>query len=349
VLFWSVKYYNIVLDMETKKIDLLCMTQKELEKELKIPKFKAIQIYKWVHKKGVENIGKMTDLSLDMRKSLEEKFFIFSPKIKAEAKSKDKSVKYLLEMPDKSLVETVHMPEAKGRLTVCVSSQIGCSLGCKFCATAMLGFGRNLSVSEILSQVYLSKDVSNVVFMGMGEPFLNYDNVIKSIEFLNSENGLNIGARKITVSTAGIPSGIRKFSELNWQVRLAVSLNSADEKKRSELMPITNKYSLKSLKEAIIYYQMKTKRRITFEYIMLKGVNDTEKDLLDLLSFVEGIDANINLIPYNKNEFTPFSPSDNPKIDEFIFKLKNKNIEAVKRVSHGQDVNAACGQLALKI
>lgn len=318
---------------------------KELEAELDLPKFRVKQIYHWIHKKRAKSFDEMTSLPMDLRDEISKKYSISTPKVVKMAESKDKSVKYLLELEDGNNIETVHMSDPYGRITVCVSSQIGCPFGCSFCATGKMGLIRNLTTSEILSQIYLSGNVNNIVFMGMGEPFLNYDAVMKAVYILNSKDGLEIGARKITISTVGIPDGIKRLALEPIQVRLAVSLNSAEDRVRSSIMPVNQKYPLAELRSAIVDYQEKTGRRITFEYVMLKDINDTKDALSSLMRFSSGLDVNINLIPFNVHD-EKFASSTPYTISEFIRILKKSGFEAVKRASHGADIAAACGQLA---
>lgn len=326
------------------KIDLKNLTALELEEILKIPKFRANQIFHWIHKKHLNNFDGMINLPIDLRNNLKQNFIIGNVAIVKTRKSKDGTLKYLLELNDNNLIECVFLKDSKERTTFCVSSQVGCPLNCVFCATGKLGLVRDLTVSEIISQVYL-KEVNNVVFMGMGEPLLNYDNVLRSIYILNSKEGINIGARKITISTAGIPDGIRKLAEENIQIRLAVSLNAAKDDLRTYLMPINKKYTLKDLKSAILDYQNKSSRRVTLEYILLKNLNDSLEDAKALVEFCRGIKANVNLIPYNTHAGL-FNKSPEDRFVKFIAFLKGHKIEAVKRVSRGYDIEAACGQLA---
>lgn len=325
--------------------NLLEFSLSELEKELGLAKFRAKQIYKWVHKKHARSFGEMTDLAKDLRAELSQKYEIFYTKIIKTSASKDKTKKYLLKLQDGNQIETVHMIE-DNRATVCVSTQVGCKFSCRFCATGKMGLIRNLTVPEILSQIYLSDCVNNVVFMGMGEPFLNFENVLKSIHILNSKDGMGIGARKITISTAGVPSGIKNLAEVPLQVRLAVSLNSARNEVRSKIMPINKTYSLDEVRSALEYYQDKTGRRVTLEYVMLGGINDSDIDLHALIDFCHGLKVNVNLIPFNAHDKT-FKPSPRETIEYFLDALKDKGIGSVRRISRGADINAACGQLAV--
>jgi 23S rRNA (adenine2503-C2)-methyltransferase len=346
--------------------NILDKTLHELQKELK-PSYRAKQVFTWLHKKLTFNFDDMTDLPIDLRKELKEKYSIKTLRIEHIASSKDGTKKYLFGLGDGNRIESVLLKDETGRKTVCISTQAGCPLNCAYCATGQMGFKRNLAPSEIIGQVYLiaekNPDISNLVFMGMGEPFLNYDNVLESIRILTSNDGANFGQRKITISTCGIPEGIRKFADEKLQVRLAVSLNSANDKVRSRLMPVNRKYPLDLLHEAISHYQKKTGRRITLEYVMLDGVNDRHEDLKDLRKFCEGLDVHINLIPFNPFDETQgkpfdetqgkpfgkqFRPSKLETIHHFLNGLAAAKINAVMRRSKGTDILAACGQLAGK-
>lgn len=318
----------------------------ELKKKLDLPSFRASQIYQWIHKKHVVSFDAMTNLPQGSRVKMQEEYYISQPNVIKIQKSKDGSEKYLLELEDGHRIETVHMKEQKGRITICVSTQVGCPYACAFCATGKMGLKRNLSVSEILTQVYIADKANNIVFMGMGEPFLNYENVLKSISILNSKDGMGIGARRITISTAGLPEGIEKLAKDKMQIRLAVSLNAARDEVRSSIMPINIKYPLSALKSALKYYQKESGRRVTLEYVMLKDINDSQRDLKTLASFCRGLDVNVNLIPYNLCD-RKFKPSESARVKAFLKYLSNNGVEAVRRISHGADILAACGQLGV--
>lgn len=328
--------------------NILDLTLEELQKELR-PSFRAKQVYLWLHQKLVFNFDEMTNLPVSLRSMLKQKYYSSTPVIKRIRKSKDGTKKYLFELYDGNLIESVLLPSDDDRLTLCVSTQAGCPLNCTFCATGRSGFKRNLKISEILCQLYLiAKDqigITNIVFMGMGEPFLNYDNVIKSIRTLISKEGLNFGQRKISVSTSGIPEKIRAFADEDWQVRLAVSLNSTDERVRSRLMPVNRRIPITRIKDAIKYYINKTGRRVTLEYVLLKDINDTDVALENLIAFSRGLVTNINLIPYNSTEGN-FHASDKKTTDHFIQVLINNKINVNLRRKRGEDIHAACGQLA---
>jgi 23S rRNA (adenine2503-C2)-methyltransferase len=331
--------------------NILDLNLEELQQELK-PSFRAKQVYLWLHQKLIFNFEEMTDLPGSLRSLLGQKYHIRTPVIKKILKSKDGTKKYLFELSDGNLIESVLLPSKDGRVTICVSTQAGCPLNCSFCATGRSGFKRNLKISEILCQIYLiAKDrpgITNIVFMGMGEPFLNYNNVVRSIRILISKEGLNFGQRKISVSTSGIPEKIRKFADEDWQVRLAVSLNSTDERVRSRLMPVNRRIPITRIKDAIKYYINKTGRRVTLEYVLLKDINDTDVALENLIAFSRGLVTNVNLIPYNSTEGN-FHPSDKKTTDYFIQTLVNNKINVNLRRRRGDDILAACGQLAGKV
>jgi 23S rRNA (adenine2503-C2)-methyltransferase len=332
--------------------NILNKSLEELKQEfgaLGLPAFRAKQVFIWSHKKLIFDFGLMTDLSKEICARLKEKYYLKTLRIKRQTTSKDGTKKYLMELADGRQVESVLLQNLEKRKTVCVSTQVGCPLACSFCATATLGFKRNLTVAEIIGQVYeierQNPDISNVVFMGMGEPFLNYDNVLKSCRILIAPEGAGFGQRRITLSTCGLPEGIKKFADEDLQVRLAVSLNSALNGVRSKIMPINRKYPLEALVEAMKYYLQTTGRRITLEYVMLAGVNDRRSDLEALKKFCAGLQVSLNLIPFN-----PFGkkyrPSPLSTVEFFHKALLTEKINTIVRRSRGVDILAACGQLA---
>ncbi|MFC1568284.1 23S rRNA (adenine(2503)-C(2))-methyltransferase RlmN [Candidatus Margulisiibacteriota bacterium] len=332
--------------------NILNKTLAELRQEFKalgLPAFRSRQVYSWLHKKQARDLEEMTDLPKELRQELKKKYAVRCLVTKDTARARDGTTKYLFELADGSLIESVLLKDETGRQTVCLSTQAGCGQGCLFCATGSLGFKRDLTPAEIVSQVYLisreAQDISNIVYMGMGEPFLNYDNVIKSLRLLTDKQGANFGQRKLTVSTCGIPKGIRRLAEEGLQVRLAVSLNSANDTVRSRLMPINRRHSLACLRQALVYYLKKTGRRATLEYIMLDQVNDRPEDLKDLKKFCAGLDVNVNIIPFNPfgKKFRPSKPA---AIRHFRNGLATARVNAVVRKSKGTDILAACGQLA---
>ncbi len=333
-----------------KKTNLKGLWTQELEKlltELGERRYKANQLALWIYDKGVTEFSQMTDLSKTLREKLDSLACIDSIKlVKAQTSEIDFSEKLLLELKDGERIEAVLMLE-KDRITVCVSTQVGCPLGCTFCATGKMGFKRNLTAGEIVDQIIALRDrrPTHVVLMGMGEPLLNYDNTVRALRIINSELGLSFAAKRITVSTAGIPDGIRNLASLTSKIKLAISLNAPTDEKRNELMPINKKYPLKTLLEAVKYYTEKTKRRITFEYVLIKDFNDSQKDALELSKLVRGIPCKINLIPYNPVPDLPFEKPSQEKIVGFRDYLFPRCPTVTLRKSKGEDIQAACGQL----
>ena len=347
--------------MTSRICNILDLTPKELKdrfKELGLEPYRADQILQWIYEKGVYDFEKMTNLSVPLRAKLKESFTIGLPEIAAREKSDDdKSVKLLLKLSDKEFVETVCMvtekitDPAKTRSTVCVSSQVGCKFHCAFCASGQNGFFRNLTAAEMLSQVLLARDASpekkinNIVFMGIGEPFDNYNEVLKTIRTLNSAQALHIGARKITISTCGIIPKIEKLGEEGLQVELSVSLHGANDSVRGTIMPVNKAYPVSELIDACRRYAKKTKRAITFEYILIKGINAAEKDARDLARRLKGLLCKVNLIPYNPIEEFPHAQPEYPEIVRFEEILESAGIKTTVRFSKGRDIQAACGQL----
>ena len=319
--------------------------------------FRAKQVYEWLWKKSATSFDEMTNLSKETRSLLIDNFIINSVKIKQQQKSYDGTIKILFELHDGKIVEGVLIPSEK-RVTACISSQVGCALACSFCATGTLGFTRNLDFDEIYDQVAiisklavekLDLKLSNIVYMGMGEPLLNYDNVMKSIDIITSENGLAMSPQRITVSTAGISKMIKQLGDDNIRFNLAISLHTANNNKRNEIMPINKKDSLNDLIEAIKYFHEKTKQRITFEYILFKNYNDSIDDANEFALFCKNFPVKINIIEYNNVVDTPFRRADKSHTEEFIKLLESRNIIVNLRKSRGKDIDAACGQLANKI
>ena len=322
-----------------------------------LPKFRAKQISEWLWKKRAVNFEEMTSLSLEVRKLLDLEFSINAVKIHKAERSNDGTIKYSLKLYDNDLVEGVLIPSKK-RLTACISSQVGCSLACTFCATGTLKLERNLSYSEIYDQVFIlneeallnfGRPLSNIVFMGMGEPLLNYDNLLKSIHLITTEEGLAISPKRITVSTAGISKMIRKLADDDVKFNLAISLHTADDHKRNELMPINKSIPLLDLKDAIKYFYDKTGIRVTYEYILFKELNDSIDDAKELIKFCKITPCKVNLIEYNPIDNMPFEKSTNRKTEEFISFLDEKRVVVNLRKSKGKDINAACGQLVNKL
>ncbi len=330
------------------------MNLEKIKKSLKDkPDFRIQQIKKWVFKDLITDWEEATTLPAKLRKELSEKFPL---KIKAKKFiSKDeKTIKALFPLKDNLKIESVLM-RYDDRNTICVSSQVGCPLNCSFCATGKMGFKRNLETYEIINQVLffarlLKKEnnkVTNIVFMGMGEAFLNYDNVIKSIEILNDPEGFNLGIRSFSISTAGIVPGIKKLMKEDKQINLAVSLNAPNNELRSELMPINKKYPLKKLLKTIDQYIEKTRRRVMFEYIMIKEVNDQDKHAKQLIRILKNRLCFLNLIPYNSTK-AKFKPSSQKRIRKFKKILKKEGVTVTQRYRFGDKISAACGQLTSK-
>ena len=328
------------------------MTLTELEDlmvELKATKFRAKQIHNWIYTKSINSIDDMTNLSKDFREKLKKIATVTDTKINVKQVSKDGTIKYLVEYPDGDCVETVLMRfDNRANLTACVSSQVGCAVNCSFCATGKGGFKRNLTYKEIVEQVLtIQRDtglkVTNIVFMGQGEPLLNLDNVLKALEIFN--NDFQIGARRITISTSGIISGINKLAELELQSTLAISLHAPNHELRKQIMPIENKYPIDEVKQALQEYIEKTGRRITVEYILIHGFNDTPQVAKELAYLLKDVKCNINLIPYNsviENDYKKPSSSD---VMKFKYLLEHSGKKVTIRLERGADIDAACGQL----
>lgn len=321
-------------------------------------KFYGKQIFTWLHQKIVRDLNDMTNISLKDREALIEKAYIpFLNLVNHQVSKIDKTEKFLFQLDDGNTIETVLLKHKDGRNTLCVSSQVGCPVKCSFCATGKGGFVRNLSVAEILNQVYtvdrrlFKKDqkITNLVFMGMGEPFLNINNLLKSIEILSAENGINISKRKITVSTSGIVPGIERLLEEKLPVELAISLHAVTDEKRDILIPINKKYPLQDLHTTLLEYQKQTKRRISFEYILINNFNVSDNDANLLADFVHDFDHVVNLIPYNPVVENDYERPSDKKIEKFYNLLKNtRKVNVTIRGEKGTDIDGACGQLRQK-
>ncbi|HPS54233.1 MAG TPA: 23S rRNA (adenine(2503)-C(2))-methyltransferase RlmN [Sedimentisphaerales bacterium] len=312
-------------------------------------KYLAKYIYGFIHVKDAREISDLSTLSKQFRDELVEKgYYISEIKLVEKLEDPDGTKKYLFELGDGLKIESVLLFD-DSRRTLCISTQVGCWMGCGFCATAKLGFTRDLSAAEIVDQVnFVSKDecrVSNVVYMGMGEPLNNYENVIKSIEILNCSAGKNLGIRHITVSTCGVADGIEKLADEELKPRLAVSLNAPVDAIRSSIMPVNKKFKLAYLFKALKDYQFKTGNRVTFEYVMIKDVNDSNDNLDQLIRLVRTVKCNVNLIEYNPHQGCDFLPSSRATIKDFAKKMQNEGIETTIRLKMGQTIKGACGQL----
>jgi len=343
-----------------EKIDIRNISIEELQKFCKnnsLPKFRAKQVEEWLWKKGATSFAEMTSLSKEMRDLFSVHFVINSVKIHKAERSIDGTIKYSMKLHDKLLVEGVLIPTKK-RITACISSQVGCSLDCVFCATGTLKLERNLTASEIYEQVFIlnqealslfGKPLSNIVYMGMGEPLLNYNNMLESIHLITTEKGMGISPKRITVSTAGIAKMIKKLGDDMVKFNLAISLHSANNEKRSSLMSLNDSVSLQELRDAIRYFYDKTNSRITYEYILFKNINDSVDDAKELAKFCRVSPCKINLIEYNTVDDFPYEKSTNKVTENFIVYLEEKNLIVNLRKSKGKDINAACGQLVNKL
>lgn len=333
-----------------KNFDLEDLTEELLK--LGEKKFRAEQIFKWLYIDKVKEFDQMTNLSIELREKLKSEYSMCNFKILKKQESADGTKKYLFDVLDGNAIETVVMEYHHGK-TICVSSQIGCKMGCKFCASTGLKFERNLSPGEIVEQIVaveqdLGDKISNIVFMGIGEPFDNYENVMKAIKIINNQKGLNIGARHISVSTSGLVPMIYKFADEKYQCTLSISLHATNDKKRSEMMPINNRYNIKELIEACKYYINKTNKRISFEYALAKDNNDNLDDAKELVKLLKGMLCHVNLIPINKIENGQYVKSSNENIIKFRDYLNENGIVATIRRELGSDIDAACGQLRRK-
>lgn len=354
-----------------EKANLKGLTLKELEDfavSIGEQKFRGKQLFDWLYRKEANSLAEMTSLSKMLREKLSTVAAIDSIKlVKTQTSQFDGTTKFLFELTDGKHIESVLIPpqtafkspEAKAeeeqkRLTLCISTQVGCPLECKFCATAAMGFSRNLTVGEILDQIFQAKKISgkhisNLVYMGMGEPLLNYENVMKSIEIITTSMG--IAARRITISTAGWVPNIIRMADEKRKIKLAISLHTLNDNARTELMPINKRYPLDKLLDAVEYYYKKVKRRITYEYILFDSWNDSEADIIQLIKLAKRVPCKINIIPFHNsrlNQTTRLKPTPPERIDEFVHLLRKKHITVFVRSSAGADIEAACGQLAVQ-
>ncbi|MDX1629714.1 MAG: 23S rRNA (adenine(2503)-C(2))-methyltransferase RlmN [Fulvivirga sp.] len=318
--------------------------------------FRAKQVYEWLWKKAVKDFDEMTNISLETREQLKKDFVINQIAVDKMQRSTDGTIKNAIKLYDGLVVESVLIP-AKQRITACVSSQVGCSLDCNFCATARLKRMRNLNPDEIYDQVvaikeqselYFERPLTNIVFMGMGEPLLNYNNVLGAIEKITNPKGLGMSPKRITLSTVGIPKMIKKMADDEVKFNLAVSLHSGIDQIRTKVMPINEKNSLEDLADALRYWYEKTKRKVTYEYVVWKGINDTEKDAEALARFCKIIPSKVNLIEYNPIDDGEYQQATDEAVSMYQQLLENQNIPVTVRRSRGKDIDAACGQLANK-
>lgn len=354
---------NFLENRNEKKTTLKGMSLLELNEYfilLKQPKFRANQVYNWMYNHLAVDFEQMQNLSKELRKELSENCTLTTLTMVNSEVSYSGTKKYLFETAEGNKIESVFIPEEK-RNTLCISTQVGCPLDCKFCATGLMGYKKNLTAGEIFDQYLLAakdtgKDkLTNIVFMGMGEPLLNYNNTLKILEIFSEESSKNISTKKITVSTAGITPKIIELADSGLKIKLALSLHSCFEDIRSQIMPVNKKYPLNKTINAVKYFSKKTDTRITFEYVMLKGINDRDEDIKALAKICSIIPSKINIIPFNSlKHFSPegfsanLEPSSKNRINEFVEGLKNKNITVMVRTTQGEDIAAACGQLAIK-
>ncbi|MEK6567325.1 MAG: 23S rRNA (adenine(2503)-C(2))-methyltransferase RlmN [Candidatus Omnitrophota bacterium] len=315
--------------------------------------YRAKQTFSWLYQKRVDSFDLMSNLSLELRKKLKDNFSLNRLKLDRLQESSDTTKKFLFALEDGNLIESVLIP-VKERLTACLSSQAGCPFSCGFCASGISGFKRNLEVSEIIGQLleiyYTLKGlaVTNVVFMGTGEPLDNYENVLKAIRIINAPQGLNIGARRITISTCGIIPGIKRLSAEGLQIELSVSLHASDDKTRTRLMPVNKKYPLEDLIIACKDYAALTKRQVTFEYALIKGLNCSKEAADNLVKLMSDWECKVNLLVYNPVKEFPYQPADEREIEFFVWLLRKKGIVVTLRKSRGKDIDGACGQLREK-
>lgn len=345
--------------MKTVKKDIRALTKEQL-REFFISNgdkaFRGNQVYEWLWQKSAHSFEAMTNLSKETRQMLEDNFVINHIKVDQMLRSKDGTIKNAVRLHDGLVVESVLIPTSN-RTTACVSSQVGCSLDCRFCATARLKRMRNLNPDEIYDQVvaidnesrlYFDRPLSNIVFMGMGEPLMNYHNVLKAIEKITSPEGLGMSPKRITVSTSGVPKMIKKMADEKVKFKLAVSLHSAIDETRTTVMPFNATLTLTDLREALEYWYGKTKSRITYEYIVWQGINDTQKDVDALVDFCRFAPSKVNLIEYNPIDDGAFRQASNKAVEMYVNTLERHGIVVTVRRSRGKDIDAACGQLANK-
>ena len=355
------KYKTSISSPENNpKTNLLGLTKAEIKSllnKINLPNFRASQIWNWIYRSGTVDFNEMTNISKDLRSLLSQNFNIWRPKISSTYQSQDGTIKWLLKLDDGNEVETVWIPDEE-RGTLCISSQVGCTLTCKFCHTGTQRLVRNLSSSEIVGQVMLAMDqlkdwpsasenrlLTSIVLMGMGEPLFNYENVKKALEIIMDHSGISLSRRRITLSTSGIVPEIKKCGD-DLGVNLAISLHATNDNLRNELVPINKKYDIKQLLDAVrSYARISNSRRVTWEYVMLKGINDTAEDAKNLVKLIKGIPSKINLIPFNEWPCSPYECSEEDSINSFAKIIMKAGYASPIRTPRGRDVMAACGQL----
>jgi 23S rRNA (adenine2503-C2)-methyltransferase len=342
------------------KTPIKSLTLDELAEKFRVlaqPAYRAKQVLQWLYGKRVKSFAEMTDLPAALRAQLAEEFAFDELTPVRKQGSNDTTQKFLFQLADGALIESVLIPaspalygESSDRRTICVSTQVGCAYGCKFCASGLDGFSRNLHAGEIVGQILRVEEISgerinNIVFMGMGEPLANFDNLMRAIAIINAPWGVGLGARHITVSTSGLAPRIRDFADQPLQIRLAISLHGATDEVREQIMPVNKKYNLATLLDACAYFQRHKKQRLTFEYILIENVNDTPEQALALAAHADRLGAKVNLIPYNKVDGLEWNRPSIRRQDAFLRVLKNHRIDATIRREKGHDIDAACGQL----
>ncbi|MEW6376274.1 MAG: 23S rRNA (adenine(2503)-C(2))-methyltransferase RlmN [Thermodesulfobacteriota bacterium] len=341
----------------SKKVDLKNLSPSELEEFITLfgkERYRSTQILRWLYQKSVRSIDEMTNLSRKFRQELNQVGFIstlYSPHVE---QARDGTKKFLFQLEDGHRIESVLIPDKK-RLTLCLSTQVGCALGCRFCLTGKIGWKRDLIVSEILNQILSVREtlsdkisITNIVLMGMGEPLANYENILKAIELMVHPDAFKFSSRKITLSTVGLLPELERLSKEKISFRLAISLNASDEETRSHLMPINRRYPLKKILEACRIFPLRRRARITFEYVMIEGINDSPQDAKRLLKILKGIPSKVNLIPLNEAPGIPFRKPSEEKVRKFQEILLEGGLTAIIRASKGADISAACGQLQAK-
>lgn len=345
--------------MKNEKKDVRALTKEQLQQffvSQEDKSFRGTQVYEWLWGKGAHSFEDMTNISKETRQMLDDHFVINHIRVDQMQRSSDGTIKNAVKLHDDLTVESVLIPTPK-RTTACVSSQVGCSLDCKFCATAKLKRMRNLNPDEIYDQVvaidnesrlYFDKPLSNIVFMGMGEPLMNYNNVLKAIEKITSPEGLGMSPKRITVSTSGVPKMIKRMADEEVKFKLAVSLHSAIDEVRTSIMPFNSTFPLEDLRKALEYWYAKTKSRITYEYVVWKGINDRRKDVEALVRFAKYVPCKVNLIEYNPIGDDHFQQASSEITDMYVRELERNGITVTVRRSRGKDIDAACGQLANK-
>lgn len=352
--------FEEIMEISTSKKNIRLLTKEEIEIEilaLNEPKYRANQVYEWIWKKAARSFEEMTNLSKSFREKLDSAFIFASVNEDIVQKSTDGTLKVGFKTFDNQSIEGVIIPDTH-RITACVSSQVGCSLSCAFCATGFLKRDRNLEAAEIYDQVVLLNEIAqkhhergltNIVYMGMGEPMLNYDNVVESIRKITSETGLHMGAKRITVSTSGVARGIKRLADEGLRVNLALSLHAATNEKRNLIMDINRSNPLEDLVEAMNYFYDKTGNKITFEYILFNQFNDSIADAEDLVQLCKKVPAFVNIIEYNQVEGVTLTKAKREKREAFVAYLEKNHVHCKVRRSRGKDIDAACGQLANKI